>query len=380
VPFFELIPSGTHIDFLGRRRICIMISLALIALGIGVVIVDGVPMGIDFAGGTEIQVRFDDGIDTNEAALREVVRTAGYQDATVVRFGEEGTKDYLIRFKADPEEIAAGLRAGKDAAPENGAETVEADTAKDDSAKDSPATGETTKAEGAKDKTGEEGLVANTRVILLEKAIREHIGGFTEQRVEFVGPKVGEELRADGAKALLLSAIAILIYIAFRFNSRFAPGAVVAVIHDLLITFGLLILFGVEFDLRILAALLAILGYSLNDTIIIYDRIRENLEVHTSADLVTVLNDSVNQTLSRTVLTSMTTMIAVLALYLLGGDVIRPFALAMLIGIFVGTYSSIFIASPMLLFLEERYRMSHAPSGKAIKSNRSGSKGQKGRK
>ena len=147
----------------------------------------------------------------------------------------------------------------------------------------------------------------------------------------------------------------IMIYIAFRFSSRFAPGAVVAVLHDLLITAGIFVILGYEFDLRILAAMLAILGYSLNDTIIIYDRIRENLEARTARDLPTVLNLSVNQTLSRTVLTSGTTLIVVLTLALLGGEVIRPFAIAMLIGVFVGTYSSIYIAAPTLMLLESRY-------------------------
>ena len=153
----------------------------------------------------------------------------------------------------------------------------------------------------------------------------------------------------------MMAALAILVYVAFRFSMRFAPGAVVAVIHDLAITGGILVMVGVEFDLRILAAMLAILGYSLNDTIIIYDRIRENMEIRTRADLEDVLNMSVNQTLSRTVLTSLTTIVALLSLYFLGGDVIRPFAFAMLIGVVVGTYSSVFIASPLLLFLEQRY-------------------------
>jgi preprotein translocase subunit SecF len=195
----------------------------------------------------------------------------------------------------------------------------------------------------------------NDRVGLIERALQAEIGGFTNQRVEFVGPRVGEELREDGATVLLISAIAILIYVAFRFSMRFAPGAVVAVIHDIAVTAGILVMAGVEFDLRILAAMLAILGYSLNDTIIIYDRIRENMELRTTANLEDVLNASVNQTLSRTFLTSMTTMLALLSLFFLGGDVIRPFALAMLIGVVVGTYSSVFIASPMLLYLENRY-------------------------
>ena len=322
---FELVPDGTKIDFLKYRKICLGISLSLITLGLVFAFVKGVPVGIDFAGGTEIQIAFNEGISTDESVIRDVAKAAGFNDATVVRFGEIGTNEYLVKYK----DVAAAVDS---AAAEQG-----------------------------------DGLVSNSRVIALENAIRGQIGDFTEQRVEYVGPKVGEELRDDGLNALLLSAIAILIYVAFRFSSRYAPGAVVAVVHDLAITSGLLIMAGVEFDLRILAALLAILGYSLNDTIIIYDRIRENMELHTTADLEETLNLSVNQTLSRTVLTSITTILALLSLYFLGGDVIRPFAFAMLIGVLVGTYSSIFIASPMLLFLETRYGDSPAERKKKAK-------------
>ena len=310
---FELVPAGTNIDFLRHRKVCLAISITLIALGLGFALTKGVPVGIDFAGGTEIQLAFNEGVATDESAIRDVAKAAGFADATVVRFGEVGSNEYLVKYK----DVAAAVES---AAAEQG-----------------------------------DGLVSNTRVIQLENSIRAQIGDFTEQRVEYVGPKVGEELRDDGLNALLLSAIAILIYVAFRFSSRYAPGAVVAVVHDLAITSGLLVMAGVEFDLRILAAMLAILGYSLNDTIIIYDRIRENMELHTTADLEDTLNLSVNQTLSRTVLTSITTILVLLSLYFLGGEVIRPFAFAMLIGVLVGTYSSIFIASPMLLFLETRY-------------------------
>ena len=320
---FEIIPAGTNINFLGRRRICLTISLVVLGLGIAAVFVRGVPMGIDFVGGTEIQLLFEDDIVVDESSLRDVAREAGFLDAGVVRFGDTGSKEFLIRFKADPESATAEEGEGE------GAGAIAAEPV--------------------------DGLASNTRIIQLENAIRTRVGDFTEQRVEFVGPRVGAELRSDGINALLFSALAILAYVAFRFNARFAPGAVVAVIHDLGITGGLLVMAGVEFDLRILAAMLAILGYSLNDTIIIYDRIRENMEIHTTIDLEALLNTSVNQTLSRTFLTSITTMLALLSLYFLGGDVIQPFAFAMLIGVLVGTYSSIFIASPLLLFLETRY-------------------------
>jgi preprotein translocase subunit SecF len=335
---FEIVPSGTNINFLGRRHVCLVISLLLIASGVAAVFArGGVPLGIDFIGGTEIQVLFDDDVSTDEAAIREVVRSAGFADATVVRFGEEGVNEYLVRFKADPQ-----VEPSEES---NGNLPVVVD-----------------------------GLASNTRIMALEKVIRGSIGGFTEQRVEFVGPRVGAELRSDGANALLFSALAILAYVTFRFNARFAPGAVVAVIHDLAITSGLLVMAGVEFDLRILAAMLAILGYSLNDTIIIYDRIRENMELRTTADLEEVLNTSVNQTLSRTVLTSITTILVLLSLYILGGEVIRPFAFAMLLGVVVGTYSSIFIASPLLLFLEQRYGDAGGNVGKGRKNGSAGTR------
>ena len=313
---FEIVPSGTTIDFIGRRKICAIVSALLILSGIGAVLArGGVPMGIDFRGGTEIQVLFDEGVEVDEARIRSVVDGAGIENASVVRFGDGGGKEFVVKFPGDLDSISVEeLEEGEDGA-----------TAKND------------------------------RVGLIERALRSGVGDFTRQRVEFVGPRVGAELREDGLTVMLISAIAILIYVAFRFSMRFAPGAVVAVVHDLAITGGILVIMGIEFDLRILAAMLAILGYSLNDTIIIYDRIRENMEVRTKADLEDVLNVSVNQTLSRTFLTSITTMLALLSLYFLGGDVIKPFAFAMLIGVVVGTYSSIFIASPLLLFLETRY-------------------------
>ncbi|MEM9174682.1 MAG: protein translocase subunit SecF [Myxococcota bacterium] len=323
---FELVPAGTQIDFLGKRQICVMVSIGLIALGAVFAGLNGIRLGIDFAGGTEVQLLFDEGVAVDEEALRNLTDEKGFTSAQVVRFGDdEGVDEFLIKFKS--------VEEGSAAAAEVARLESEAD------------------AEGS----SAIGLESNTRVVVLEGFIQQEIGGHTEQRVEYVGPRVGAELRQDGLKALGLSAIAILIYVAFRFSSRFAPGAVVAVVHDLAITAGILVILGEEFDLRILAAMLAILGYSLNDTIIIYDRIRENMELHTTADLEATLNLSVNQTLSRTFLTSLTTLLALGSLYLLGGEVIQPFAKTMLIGVLVGTYSSIFIASPLLLFLEERY-------------------------
>ena len=347
----ELVPAGTHIDFIGKRRLCAALSLAVLIASIAAIPLRGIRLGIDFAGGTEFQVRFAGDVPVEEGAIRSVVRRCGVRDPSVVRYGETDASEFLIRFRVDAGE------GGEAAASEA----------------DCPLTDEererlkvTAKAVGGEE-TAEPGSVGEV-IDRLTFALANAVGPLDVQRVEFVGPRVGSELRRDGVYALGIACLLILAYIAFRFSLRFAPGAIVALVHDIGITAGLFVMLGLEFDLRVLAALLAIMGYSLNDTIIIYDRIRENMALHTKHDLVDVLNRSVNQTLARTVLTSGTTMAAVLALLFLGGAVIRPFAIAMTIGIVVGTYSSIFIAAPTLLWLETRSgdrhggaERSHAP-------------------
>jgi len=329
---FQLVPAGTKIDFIGKRRVCAALSIALLAIGAIAVPLQGVKFGIDFAGGTEVQVRFEDEVGASEGAVREIVADCGIADASVIRYGG-ASSEFLIKFREPPEEaLAEALESG--ACPLTDY--------------DRRALAETAEAAAGADTTG---LLVNR----LSLAMANSLGPHLVQRVEFVGPRVGGELRRDGRNALIIACVLILLYVAFRFSPRFAPGAIVALVHDIGITAGLFVIFGLEFDLRVLAALLAILGYSLNDTIIIYDRIRENMALRTKHDLVDVLNRSVNQTLSRTVLTSGTTMAAVLALLFLGGEVLRPFAIAMVIGIVVGTYSSIFIAAPTLLWLENRF-------------------------
>jgi preprotein translocase subunit SecF len=171
------------------------------------------------------------------------------------------------------------------------------------------------------------------------------------RRVEFVGPKVGEELTNDGGLAMLYALIGILIYVAFRFEYRFALGSIAALIHDVIITLGIFSLLQIEFDLTVLAAILAVIGYSLNDTIVVFDRIRENFLSTRHTDPVKIINGALNQTLSRTLMTSITTLLVLLALFFLGGEVIHSFALALLIGVVVGTYSSIYVASSMILAL-----------------------------
>ena len=315
---FELVPSGTQIDFIGRAKLCATLSALVILISLAMIPVRGIRLGVDFAGGTEMQVRFDPGVGADEGRIRVALAEANaVDDPSVIRFGDAASREFLIKFKGgeevDPELVSENGESG---------------------AEDDPVT------------------ASIDRVELVEAALAEAVGGLSVQRVDFVGPRVGAELRSDGLWALFWASLAILIYVTIRFSSRFAPGAVVAVLHDLLVTAGIFVILGMEFDLRILAAMLAILGYSLNDTIIIYDRIRENMELRTKAALAELLNESVNQTLSRTVLTSGTTLTALLCLYFLGGEVIRPFAFAMLIGVVVGTYSSIYVAAPLLLLLE----------------------------
>jgi len=334
----EIVPAGTKIDFIGKRYVAAAISGALLLAGIAAIPVQGVRLGIDFAGGTEMQVLFsgDGEAAANEGAIRRVAGLCGVRDPSVVRYGETDVAEFLIRFQIEGGAIDVDAVAGADCP------LTDADRARLAAAAE---------AGGGEGGVGEKGEIVDR----LAFALRNAVGPLDVQRVEYVGPRVGAELRRDGLYAMGIASLLILAYIAFRFSLRFAPGAIVALLHDVGVTAGLFVIFGMEFDLRVLAALLAILGYSLNDTIIIYDRIRENMEVRTKHDLIEVLNLSVNQTLARTVLTSGTTMAALLALLVVGGEVIKPFAIAMAIGIIVGTYSSIFIAAPTLLFLENRF-------------------------
>jgi preprotein translocase subunit SecF len=323
---FEIIKPGTKIDFIGKWKLCVSASVIVLLIGFAGIPVRGFRMGVDFAGGTEMQVRFTGAERVGDSAIRKVLGDVGVSNPSVVRVGEGN--EFLLKFQGERE--------------------IEASPAAE------PAQEKPVEAPPAQAPGGE--INARTdRIIQLEAALAQQVGPLEVTRVEFVGPKVGAELRNDGLKAIGIACLLILVYIAFRFTPRYAPGAVVALVHDVAVTSAVWIVFGLEFDLRVLAALLAVLGYSLNDTIIVYDRIRENLALHTKLDLADVLNRSVNETLSRTLLTSFTTLIAVLSLLAFGGEVVRPFALAMVIGIFVGTYSSIYIASPTLLWLEQRY-------------------------
>ena len=290
----QFIKKGMTIDFMGKRRIAMVISLAMVLVGLLAIAVRGLNFGIDFTGGTLVEVGYEQAQPLDR--VREALAQAGFEDATVQQFGTP--RDLLIRL-----------------APQTGKKG---------------------------NRVGEEVVAA------LEKGAHAKV---TLRRVEFVGPQVGEELTEDGALAVLVALMAILIYVAMRFEWRFAVGSVIALVHDVVITVGVFALLQLPFDLTVLAAVLAVIGYSLNDTIVVFDRVRENFRRMRKGTPEQIINSSVVQTLSRTLITSGTTLLVVVALFVLGGEIIHGFALALLVGIGVGTYSSIYVASTSVLML-----------------------------
>jgi len=284
----------TNINFIGNRNIALIFSAVLSVIAIGSLAVRGLEMGIDFTGGTLIEVGYQQPADLTK--LRNTLNTEGFSDATVQNFGT--TKDVLIRLK-----------------PHEGVSSADLSN----------------KVLEAVNKTTKEPAIVH--------------------RVEFVGPQVGDDLAEDGFLALLYSAIGILIYVAWRFEWKFSVGAIIATFHDVIITLGLFSVLGLEFDLTVLAAILALIGYSLNDTIVIYDRIREDFRVLRNKSTEEIMNSAINVTLSRTIITSLTVFLALVSLFFLGGQVIHNFSIALLFGVVFGTYSSIFIASPVVLLL-----------------------------
>jgi len=315
----QLVPAGTQIDFVSQARFFSRLSLVLVTLVSVFMLVawrmDWINWGIDFRGGSVIEVKVPEEVGAvDEGRIRQAVAAVGYPGAVIVRIGSAEERAYRINLVVSEEEsknLAARLVSG----------------------------------------------------------LSEQLGApVSPQRIESIGPRVGRELRSRGLGAMLLSWLLILIYIWFRFDLRYAPGAVAALVHDVVITAGVFVMLGLEFNLQVLAALLVVIGYSLNDTIVIYDRIRENLEERGKTHLEDVVNQSINQTLSRTLLTSLTTLIVVMALLFLGGPVLRDFALALLIGVSVGTYSTIYVASVLLILLERRYGSVRSAAGSPTKA------------
>ncbi|MCX7083144.1 MAG: protein translocase subunit SecF [Methylococcales bacterium] len=284
----------TNINFIGNRNIAMLFSGILMVLSIISLSTRGLQMGIDFTGGTLIEVGYQKA--ANLTVLRNTLDTEGFNDATVQNFGT--AKDVLIRLK-----------------PHDGVSSADLSTK------------------------------------VLEAINKTTAEPASVRRVEFVGPQVGDDLAEDGFLALLYSTLGILIYIAWRFEWKFSTGAVIATLHDVIVTLGLFSALGLEFDLTVLAAVLALIGYSLNDTIVVYDRIRENFRLLRNTSTEEIMNISVNVTLSRTIMTSLTVILVLVSLFFLGGEIIHNFSIVLLFGVFFGTYSSIFIASPMALIL-----------------------------
>ena len=280
-----------QIDFMSWRKAALGISLLLVVVSVTSIVLKQLNWGLDFTGGSLVELHYPQEVQVGE--VRESLANAGFKGAQVVLFGS--TQDVLIKL---PGSVSDTL----------GAEIIQV----------------------LRQETSDE--------ILL-------------RRVEYVGPQVGSELRDDGGLAMLLALGLMMLYIAFRFQSRFAGAAVLALIHDVIIVLGIFSLFELDFDLTVLAALLAVIGYSLNDTIVVSDRIRENLRSQRRSEIEEVINLSLNQMLSRTIITSLTTLLVLISLYLFGGELIKNFAFALILGVIVGTYSSIYIASNALVMM-----------------------------
>lgn len=288
------ISKETRINFMSKRRLAAAFSIILVIVSLSSLFLQGLNFGIDFTGGTMIELGYQEEADLNK--LRQDLTESGYEDATVQNFGS--IHDVLIRLPVMESQNMAEL--------------------------------------------------SNEVVAMLQSKNETEI---TVRRVEFVGPQVGDELTEQGGLAMLYALIGILIYVSLRFEYRFAISSVAALVHDVIITLGFFSLSRIEFDLTVLAAILAIIGYSLNDTIVVFDRIRETFLRMRKGSPEEIVNMALNDTLSRTLMTSLTTLLVVVALFMFGGEVIHAFSIALLLGIVVGTYSSIYIASNTILAL-----------------------------
>ena len=300
----QIIRPDINLDFIGKRKIAMFVSALMILVSLGMLAVKGLNFGIDFTGGTLVEVKFIKA--PSIADVRNAISPKGYGNAVIQEFGS-------------PEEILIRVQ----------------------------------------NREGEKSSVISTAILAgLNESFT--AAAVEMRRVEFVGPQVGEELTRAGIMAVLIAMVAILLYVTVRFEFRFALGADAALLHDITIVLGLFAITGKEFTLPVIAALLTVIGYSLNDTIVVFDRIRENFAANrkrkTPEDEAIVVNNSINQTLARTLMTSFTTLLVVAALFFLGGEVIHDFAFALIMGILVGTYSSIYIASPVMMSLAGRFK------------------------
>jgi len=289
----KLIKEDLNIDFMGKRKLAAFFSITLMVASIASLVIQGLNFGVDFTGGTLVEVGYAQPVELE--SIRSALASSEFGEATVQSFGR--ASDVLIRI-----------------APKQGSNTAD---------------------------------ISGAILELLQAGDQ----SVEMRRVEFVGPQVGEELTEDGGLAMLYALLGILIYVALRFQMRFSIGAIAALVHDVVITIGIFSVTQMDFDLTVLAALLAVIGYSLNDTIVVFDRIRENFHKMRKVTPIEVMNTSLNQTLSRTIMTSVTTLLVLTALFLVGGKIIHGFSTALIIGVLIGTYSSIFVASPVTLAL-----------------------------
>jgi len=295
---FEIVKHGINIDFIKLRRLAFTLSAGTLAVGLASLLIKGgLNYGIDFTGGLMVHVGFESEVSIGE--VRSAVDDLGLGDISVQEFGSQGN-EYLLRVPSGDSSVGGG------------------------------------------------------RAATIKEALRESIpgSGFEELRTEIVGPRVGKELRRRGILSVLFATLMMGAYIAFRFQLRFGVGAGIALLHDVMVTIGALSLANVEIDLSVVAGLLTVVGYSVNDTVVVSDRIRENMKKFSRDDIASLINTSINETLSRTVLTTGTSLLVLFALFFVGGGVIHGFAYTLIIGLTVGTYSSVFIASPVVEYMK----------------------------
>jgi len=373
---FDIVPHGTKFDFVGKRKIALILStivnLAVILWALPQI--HGLDYGVDFAGGTEMQVKFDKNVDPGE--IRRNIEALGFKDAVVQTYGPESEHGYLVRVGRvallTPEDAARVIAAvkAKFSVVGSPAFSPEAGDKIDFEFQVLPGTAElqaVVEASGVKVREirEEAGLTAGTRSLAVltqgiqDRLEKELVAKFAEAkpqvlRVEYVGPAVGRELRNQGFKAIIYAMALIAIYVGLRFDFRFSPGVIIAILHDAIITLGYFAVSGREFNLTSVAVILTVVGYSVNDTVVVYDRIRENQGKLKGKKLGDIVNISINETLGRTILTSFATSLSLVGLLIFGVGTIFDFAMAMLVGIVSGTYSTWFIAAPMTIWLEER--------------------------
>lgn len=305
---FHIISPNSNIDFMGKRKIWIGLSIFMIIATIALFFTKGLNYGIDFTGGAEVKVKVPNTWDTSK--LRSTLEKGNLHGLKILQIGTPEESTFMIRAQDEGKNLNLVVKQ-----------------------------------------------MSDSLLVDLKQ------GEFEVKSADIVGPSAGSLLRKNGFLAMFYALVAILLYVAIRFDFRFAPGAVMALFHDTIIVVGVFILTQKEFDLTVLAAILALIGYSNNDTIIVFDRVRETMKMNPSATIEQIVNQSVNQTLGRTIMTSLATFVSVAALWLFGGHVLEPFAFTLMVGLVIGAYSSIFIASSMVIMLAH-YQENQRKSGK----------------